>query len=354
MSSKRKIDEIDAIEYDDMGDAMGDAMSDTEQNFDKVDEIENIISDKIEDGETKYQIKWVGSKKLTWIKESDFIQTEMLEEYKEYKKLMKDPTIPRKAYIYLRTSKRNGGNEVSLGDQERHCKKYASDNNINIVGIYIDNGASARKMANQFALNHIVNNLLKEGQMIICYDVSRFSRNLANAVNVLEDIRINKKSSVYSVSENLSWDEIPSNRHNFTQILTTAQLHSDTISAKVKSAIQYKRLRGDYIGKAPFGYEKKTLEIEGALVKKLVKSIDEQTIIDKIYNTTIDIIAENFDNYVDINDDEDDNENRPRKALTYQQYKTIAEITNTQHRNRDGKLFTAYTIKQIVNKFNLF
>ena len=127
MSSKRKIDEIDAIEYD--------AMSDTEQNFDKVDEIENIISDKIEDGETKYQIKWIGSKKLTWIKESDFIQTEILEEYKEYKKLMKDPSVLRKAYIYLRTSKRNGGNEVSLGDQERHCKKYASDNNINIVGI---------------------------------------------------------------------------------------------------------------------------------------------------------------------------------------------------------------------------
>ena len=343
MSSKRKIDEIDAIEYN--------AMSDTEQNTEEVfGNVENIITDKVQDGITQYQIKWVGSKKLTWIEESDFINTELLEEYKEYKKLMNDPTVPKKAYIYRRTSKRNGGNEVSLEDQERHCKKYASDNNINIVGIYTDNGVSARKMSNQFALNHIINNLLKEGQMIICYDVSRFSRNIASAINVLEDIRINKKSSVHSVSENLSWDEIPSNRHNFTQILTTAQLHSDTISAKVKSAIQYKRLRGDYIGKAPFGYEKKTLEIEGALVKKLVKSIDEQTIIDKIYNTTIDIIAENFDNYVDINDDE----NRPRKAITYQQYKMIADITNTQYLNRDGKQFTVYAIKQIVNKFNLF
>jgi len=341
MSLKRKLPE-NFINRDDMSD------SDNEN----IAEIENIITDRVIDGIMYYHIKWVGSKRLTWIKESDFIQKELLEEYKAFKILMNDPALPRKAYIYLRTSKRNGVNEVSLDDQERQCKNFASNNQINVVGIFKDNGVSARNMKNQFALKHIIS-LLKEGQMIICYDISRFSRNIMNGVNTLEFIRLHYKSLVHAVFENITWNDIASNRHNFRQILSTAQLHSDTISAKVKSAIEFKKLRGDFMGKAPYGYKKITA-IDGT--KKLEQLKEEQDIINKIYDITIDIIADNINDYINMNDENDAiaSLSSRRKSLTFHQYKMITDKINAIHKNRDGKNFSILFVKKLINKFNLF
>ena len=309
-----------------------------------ISEIENIINNN----GNSYLIKWVGSKKLSFIDEKDFIQTEFLNEYKQYKIVRDNKDIKRKAYIYCRTSKRNNLNEVSLENQESLCKEFAIKNNINIAGIFRDNGVSAREFSNQYSLNHIIDNLLEEGQMIICYDISRFSRNMNNAIEKLEYIRLNKKSLVHSVYDNLTWNNIATNRHNFRQILSTTQLLSDTVSDKVKASIKFKKDRGDHIGYIPYGYRRITTN-EG--VKKLCKDDDEQKVINKIYDLTIDVISDNLEKYVGF----DFYYKKLKKDnLTHQQYIFITDSINKLYKNRNGKLFSVYYIKNIINKLNLF
>jgi DNA invertase Pin-like site-specific DNA recombinase len=326
---------------------------------DVVEEIENILECRTVDGVRNYLIKWVGSKTPTWICEDDFIEHDLLNEFNRYETLRNNPEIQKRAYIYCRTSKRNCVNEVSLQDQERHCLNFAKRNNINIIGVFKDNGVSAKDMDNQFALNFIFDRI-KRGECILFYDISRFSRSMIQALQQLEHLRLNVGAIAHSVNDGITWNNTATSRASFRQNLSNAQLHSEVISEKVKSSIEFRKGRGDHVGHVPYGY--KTELIDG--VRKLVENKDEIIVIKEILDLAMDNF---FDNLGDLDIGSSGKSKTVKRKdvrfkrkfksaihdTTAQECRNIATIINAEgeytHR---GKPFTWRLIRSILFNWN--
>jgi DNA invertase Pin-like site-specific DNA recombinase len=334
-----------------------------------IHEMENIMDDKVDNGVNMYKIKWIGLKKMTWINENDFIELDMLNDYKKYKEnRLKEGT--KKGYIYCRTSKRNSDVEVSLANQEKVCLEYAQNNNIDVVGVIVDNGVSARKMKNQIGLNHILENV-KDGDAIICNDVSRFSRSFMEAVSVLENLR-ERNVYVHAIVDGVTWNEIATMRYNFRQILSVSQLYSDIASEKIKTSIKHIRDSGSHVGHVPYGY---TRIIDRYGTRKLVKNNEE--------NDVINLIIDEYKKQVNvINDEKIANDNGKRKRSTKnvktietqpyiidetpnatsdalkmiklkkRDYEKIADLINQNHKYRYNRYFTPNIIKKIIKNWH--
>jgi len=308
------------------------------EDIEELDKLEQKKPEKTY--ETEYLIKWVGYKHESWISEENFIDKEELNNYLMYDKLQKDKTIQRRAYIYVRTSKRNDQKEVSLYEQEEACNKFAKQYNITIIGVYRDNGISAKNMDKQYALNFITDKIQK-GEIIIVYDVSRFSRSMEQGLSRLNLLR-DKGAFVHSYNDNVTWNDKATSRATFRQLLSVSQLHSDTVSEKVKSAIAFKKNRGDYIGRTPYG--KKIEYINN--IRTLVDNIEEQNVIKIINehanNLLINIVTDNIDN-MDLSSNK-----KTKQNFTQKDYQTIANKINETHKRRN-KLFSWYIIKKILS-----
>lgn len=338
---------------------------------DVIAEIENILECELYEGEIQYHIKWIGNKIPTWISEDDFIEKDILNEFKLYEKNRNDPNLQRKAYIYCRTSRRNAIREVSLYDQEKYCLEFAKKNNINIIGVFKDNGISAKDMKNQFALNFICNRIQK-GECILFYDISRFSRSMMQALEQLEHLRKDIGAIAHSCHDGLTWNDIATNRNNFRQNLSNSQLHSEMISERILSSIDYRRERGDHIGYVPYGY--KTDFIDG--VKKLVPNKAEQTVITKIIDEATNVVIKQLEDIDISKGDKNSNQKRQNRTkknkskskqkntkitkkrlyskmidFTPKEYRSITSTINTTYTNRNGKPFTWYFVRKIINNW---
>ena len=362
------------LDDDDMDDGLA-RVQPTINEDDEIGEIENIIECRPNPNKhdsMEYHIKWVGVRKTQWIDESEFIQNELLNEFKSYENNRLNKNLQRRAYIYCRTSKRNADREVSLYDQEKFCLEFARKNKINIIGVFKDNGVSAKDMKNQRALNFVCNRL-KKGELILFYDVSRFSRSTVQAVNRLQHLQENVGALAHSCHDGLTWNHVAQNRHNFRQNLSNAQLHSEVISEKVKSAIEFRRDRGDHIGRVPYGY--KTELVNNC--RKLVINQDEQVVINKIIDEGMNIFADRFggltvrDNKAvpkgskivkrgnsKISSASSKNSaakqrfQSKKSEFTPKEYRKIADVINAKYSNRGGKPFTWNAIKKIIQNWN--
>ncbi len=311
-------------------------------NDENIQEIENILEcKKKKDGINYYLIKWVGSKVPTWITEMDFCERDALNEFHEFERLRNNPKNNKhRAYIYCRTSKRNNEREVSLYDQERVCMEFAKKYNIEVIGIFKDNGISAKNMEKQFALNHIIN-IIKRGECLLFYDVTRFSRSMHQAIEKLECMREEIGALAHSVHDKITWNNIASNRHNFRQILSTSQLHSEIVSEKVMSSFEYKKKRGDHVGHIPYGY--KTEYIEG--VKTLVKNENEIEVIKYIFEQTRYVCVQN--NNTQTTCKKRNNQDCDQK-FSGGDYKKFTELVNIKYTNRRKKPFTVQYVKKLL------
>lgn len=315
---------------------------------DDVDEIENIIESKKEDGVMKYHIKWVGKKLTTWIKEDDFIDLDLLKEFKAYQKNRNDPNLAKRAYIYCRTSKRNADREVSLFDQEKYCLEFAKKNNINIIGVYRDNGISAKDMKNQRSLNYICN-IIKKGECLMFYDITRFSRNIVKAIECLERLRLTVGALAHACHDGVTWNHVATSRNTFRLHLSNSQMHSEVVSEKVKSSIAFRRERGDHIGSAPYGYK---TEFVGKC-RKLVVNKEEKKIVDIITKEGLTVKMSNMTVRKNSNKTPKGSKiskgSKGKKAptLTPAQCRKIATTVNEKYKNRRNKPFTWQAIRKI-------
>ena len=325
-----------------------------EQEYDEnTFEIENILEMRNDNNNKRqYLIKWVGHIVPTWINETDFNQTELLNEFKAYQ-MTNEQTTTNRAYIYTRTSKRNDVNEISLYEQEKECLKFAKTNKINIIGAFRDNGVSGKhisgekRMHRQFALQHIINNI-KEGECILIYDITRFSRSVEDAIPILELLRNEKKVFVHSIRDKLTWNNIPTNRHLFRQVLSSSQLYSDVISDKIKSAIEFKRERGDHVGYVPYGYKTELIND----VRKLVLNKDERVIIKYVIDLARNAI---LDKMSELNINKVTKKkiftNKDTQKLTNLDYKNITNEVNKKYKNRGNKYFKWTFIKLLISRW---
>lgn len=157
--------------------------------------------------------------------------------------------------MYCRVSSDKQANflkgHTSLETQQEKIYKYAEENNFNIEHCYYDI-CSARNIENQYYLKLLLDNC-HSGDTIIFYDISRFSRNTADALNLL-NILSKKNIQVYSLLENIKYNSI-FEKNMFRMQLCKSENESDLISIRVKNSISYRRSKGHKIGNPPYGFK---------------------------------------------------------------------------------------------------
>ena len=331
-----------------------DSSSNNQEDDSNLYEIENIlrVSQKINKKTNKkercYLIKWLGYKRKSWIFESDILDKNIIKEFEKYYKNKTNPKTKNRVFIYLRTSKRNSiqGTEVSIEDQKKYAIEFAKNAGLTIIGIIIDNGVSARHITNQFGLNWIVNNI-NENEGIIFYDISRFSRDMTGALRLLNQL-LSRRVLVHSIHDNVTWNHISTNRHNFRQLLSASQLHSDTTAEKVIRSIKHRRKRGDYIGGTAYGY--RTRMIQGVRCK--VHNPAEIKIIKKILDLSTNVTLNGISS-LSISS----SINRKRKYSQIKNtnnkcYKVIAlKLKEKKIKNRRNRDFTWQHVRTIINNW---
>ena len=187
------------------------------------------------------------------------------------------------AFIYVRTSKRQNENTVSIEVQQIELLKFCFEQQFNVYNIYIDDGKSAKNMKNQTNLYKLKRDITKnnsENKYFLIFDISRFSRNSLDALSLLSHLSLFENIHIYFLTEKLSYDN-SYNKHAIRTHLSNSQFLSEYSSERVKSAIALKRLKGEHIGSTPFGFK---LDLN----KRLIVDEKEFTCIkyvNKLYNT---------------------------------------------------------------------
>ena len=238
---------------------------------------DSILDSKFENNRLYYLVKWKRCKLPTWEPDHNIShRTDLVEAYRDML-ILHDLSISEQiGYIYCRVSTKTGGiGDTSLDVQEATIRTWCNEQNIKIVKC-VHETYTARDMNKLKGLRYLCD-IARPGQTIYIYDITRFSRNIHHALNILESL-ITKNVTIYSVHENIAFDNSSSGRNQFRLQLCASQYYSELISTKVKESIVVRRRRGDYIGRAPFGF--KTYVQNG--IRMLTSLDSEKQIIDRI------------------------------------------------------------------------
>jgi len=146
---------------------------------------------------------------------------------------------------------------LSVDSQIQALTEYCAEKKYNVVGIYNDAGISARKSYKKRpALLQLLQDC-KDGKidLIIFTKLDRWFRSVADYYEVQTQL------DACAVPWRSIWEdyetETSSGMFKVNIMLSVAQNEADRTRERVRSAFQYKKERGDYVGSAPVGYIKK-------------------------------------------------------------------------------------------------
>ena len=157
------------------------------------------------------------------------------------------------AYCRVSTDLEDQAN--SLQAQIDFFEDYFEDNpNWIKVGIFADEGISGTSLKKRDQFNRMVE-LAKHGKidMILTKEVSRFSRNVKDFLNIVDDLK-ERKVSIYFLAENLCTDD-PDDYSELVDYIVKAQNESEKTSRRVKWGHERKMRKGVVFGrKEMYGY----------------------------------------------------------------------------------------------------
>jgi DNA invertase Pin-like site-specific DNA recombinase len=197
------------------------------------------------------------------------------------------------AVIYCRVSTNIQRDEgLSIEFQIKECERWAQRNELKIRGIYKDEAKTGTKTEDKYfyyndpKLNPLnpdnynkgINDLeykdelklskiegishrpefktalkiCKEGDLFICYALSRLARNLDISLKVYSYLK-EKRVFLYSVKDSLDSRNRQSKLH-FQMLSMFSELEADLIKDRVKSGMDLKKEKGEFIGKIPYGW----------------------------------------------------------------------------------------------------
>lgn len=239
-----------------------------------------IIDSKFENNTCFYLVQWKGCETPAWEPAHHIDhRTDLIDQYRDMR-MINQLGLQTGGYIYCRVSskeqsKYNNGH-TSLQVQEQEMRKYCDENDIKVIDV-IHEVYSARDMDKLKGLHYLCN-IAAAGQTIYVYDISRFSRNAHHALNVLEYLK-SRNIKVKSITENVTYGSA-SEKNHFRLQLCASTYYSDMTSQKIKASIAFRRARGDYIGRTPYGYS--TEVDEKTQVRSKIVNEEEMNIIHKI------------------------------------------------------------------------
>lgn len=150
---------------------------------------------------------------------------------------------------YCRVSTDQDDQVNSLQAQLDFFEEYFEDyNNWIKVGIFADEGISGTSLNKRDEFNRMCA-LAKAGKIdvILTKEVSRFSRNIKDFLNILHDLMAHNVS-IYFLAEDLT-TEIPEDMNKITELIVKAQAESEKTSRRVQWGQERKMRKGVVFGR---------------------------------------------------------------------------------------------------------
>lgn len=202
---------------------------------------------------------------------------------------------------YLRLSKEDG--DVESGSVEESCsiqsqrtciRKYLQDNGMSADDFQeiVDDGYSGTSM-HRPGMEQLLK-LVESGRVrtIIVRDLSRFARNYLEAGHYLEFVFPAYNVRFISINDQFDSAEIGESTGGLELAIRNLinQMYSRDISKKIKSAVDLKKLSGEFVyGTAPYGYKKgkvrNTIEVDenaAPIVRQIFKWASEGVTVTNI------------------------------------------------------------------------
>ena len=190
---------------------------------------------------------------------------------------------------YARVSTDSEEQQTSYYSQLTHYETMIKQNkNWEFVGVYADEGISGTQTKKRDNFNRMIQDAL-DGKidMIIAKSISRFARNTVDTLNIVRLLR-SHNVDVFFEKENIHTLSI-TNELFLTLYSAFAQGESESISENMKSGLQMKMKRGEYVGNPNcYGYnwivDTQELVVNEDEAKVVVRIFEEYA---KGYGTTI-------------------------------------------------------------------
>lgn len=155
--------------------------------------------------------------------------------------------------IYVRVSSHEQIDGTSLESQERVCKEYAQRENINVLGVYIEKGESA-KTANRTefikAISFCSDKKNKVSSFIV-YKIDRFSRSSTDYAIVKQKLQ-KYGTEIESVSEKI--DNSPSGKLMEVILSGFAEFDNNIRTERSVNGMKERIKQGVWVWQAPIGY----------------------------------------------------------------------------------------------------
>lgn len=163
---------------------------------------------------------------------------------------------PKRALGYVRISTKDQSN-FSLDGQEEYIRKHCERNGWELIGISRDDGQSAKNFdrANWRELEEYIKKNHKYVDYLVVCKYDRFSRNVADALAMIEKLEKRYSIRIMSVMEPINLH--PDSPYFFqfrTQMLVGAQVELMVIKDRTKFGLRQAALSGRHAHAAPFGY----------------------------------------------------------------------------------------------------
>ena len=158
-----------------------------------------------------------------------------------------------KAIGYIRVSTEDQAREgVSLDNQEAKIKSYASLNDLELVEVIRDEGASGKSLDRAGMIRLL--DMVQEGivDAVIVYKLDRLSRKTIDTLNLIEKIE-GQGIAFHSISEKVD-TKSATGKFFLTIISAMAQMERDLIAERTKDALSHKKDKGEWCGRIPFGF----------------------------------------------------------------------------------------------------
>ena len=247
-------------------------------------------------------------------------------------------------YTRVSLSKQYSSKSVSLNAQENICNQYALSANINVSRIYKEVCSTFKKIPPMLKAASLMRNVI-----IICADVSRFSRSVNLGLMVANRI-VDNGGKIIFITENFIYDINKSAK--LKSYLEKTEYESQIIGMRVRRSNSFIRSRGGLTnGVVPYGFNytntltknkheiniinfiniARTANFSLSAINMSLKKI-------KKTNTPIELLDENMCAIDKIN-----------RRLTYQE---IADLLNSYNIDKRKIKWNANTVNTAVKSFN--
>jgi len=156
------------------------------------------------------------------------------------------PTATNKAYGYIRVSTE----KQDYGNQKYGILEYANKHNINNIE-FIEETISSRKKLEDRLIWDLINNTLKENDIIITSELSRFGRSTLEVMHLFK-LMTEKNIKAHIIKNNIKLNEDENKITNQVLIFAfglAAEIERDLISSRTKEALAARKAKGMKLGR---------------------------------------------------------------------------------------------------------